>query len=98
MRAYVEVLRVDLAVLGEIEVLLRDEHALAEEVLVDLLAVGLGDEPGAASVPADARSADARGARLPAEHNGIMRTYILADVRLATRLRRRCFVAGVGGL
>ena len=39
-----EVLGVDLAVLA-LEVLLRDEHALAEEVLVDLLAVGLGDQP-----------------------------------------------------
>jgi hypothetical protein len=29
--------------LGEVEVLLRNEHALAEQVLVDLLAVFLGD-------------------------------------------------------
>lgn len=28
-----------------VEVLLRNEDALAEEVLVDLLAVGLGDQP-----------------------------------------------------
>ena len=32
--------------LGQVEVLLRDEHALAEELLVDLLAVFLGDQPG----------------------------------------------------
>jgi hypothetical protein len=32
-------------VLGEIEVLLGHEHTLAEDVLVDLLAVGLWDEP-----------------------------------------------------
>ena len=31
--------------LGQVEVLLRNEHALAEEVLMDLLAVFLGDEP-----------------------------------------------------
>lgn len=42
---HVEVLRVNVVVLGKVEVLLGDEHALAEEVLVDLLAVGLGDEP-----------------------------------------------------
>lgn len=40
----IEVLGVDFVVLGEVEVLLRDEHALAEEVLVDELAVGLGDQ------------------------------------------------------
>jgi hypothetical protein len=43
----IEVLGVDLAVLGQVEVFLRDEYALAEEVLVDLLAVGLGDQPAA---------------------------------------------------
>lgn len=42
-----EVLGVDLAVLG-LEVLFGDEHALAEEVLVDLLAVRFGDQPGRA--------------------------------------------------
>ena len=42
--SYVEVLGVDLAVLG-LEFLLRNEHALTEEVLVDELAVGLGDQP-----------------------------------------------------
>lgn len=47
---YVEVLGVNLAVLGQVEVLLGDEHTLAEEVLVDRLAVGLGDQPGALSV------------------------------------------------
>ena len=44
-RAYEEVLGVDLAMLGEVEILLRDEHALAEQILVDLLAVLLGDQP-----------------------------------------------------
>lgn len=43
---HVEVLGVDVVVLGEVEVLLGDEYTLAEEVLVDLLSVGLGDEPG----------------------------------------------------
>jgi len=41
----VEVLGIDLLVLGEVEVLLGHEDALAEEVLVDELAVGLGNEP-----------------------------------------------------
>ena len=40
-----EVLGVDFAVLGHVEVLFRDEDALAEEVLVDFLAVGFGNEP-----------------------------------------------------
>jgi hypothetical protein len=31
--------------LGEVEVLLGHQHALAEEVLVDLLTVGLWDKP-----------------------------------------------------
>lgn len=31
--------------LGEVEVLLRDEHTLTEDVLVDLLAVRFGDKP-----------------------------------------------------
>jgi hypothetical protein len=43
--AYEEVLGVDLAMLGLVEVLLRNEHALAEEVLVDLLAVLLWNQP-----------------------------------------------------
>ena len=47
---YVKVLGVNVAVLGLVEVLLGDEHTLAEEVLVDRLAVGLGDQPGALSV------------------------------------------------
>ena len=38
--------------LGLVEVLLGDEHTLAEEVLVDRLAVGLGNQPGALSVMA----------------------------------------------
>lgn len=47
---YVEVLGVNVTVLGLVEVLLGDEHTLAEEVLVDRLAVGLGNQPGALSV------------------------------------------------
>ena len=47
---YVKVLGVNVAVLGLVEVLLGDEHTLAEEVLVNRLAVGLGDQPGALSV------------------------------------------------
>ena len=39
--AYEEVLGVNLAVLWLVEVLLRNENTLAEEVLVDELAVGL---------------------------------------------------------
>lgn len=42
----VKVLGVNLAVLGLVEVLLGDENTLAEEVLVDRLAVGLGNQPG----------------------------------------------------
>ena len=45
VKSYVEILRVNLAMLWLVEVLLRYEHALAEEVLVDLLAVGFGDQP-----------------------------------------------------
>lgn len=41
----VEVLGVDFGMLGKVEVLFCDEHALTEEVLVDLLAVGFGDQP-----------------------------------------------------
>jgi len=40
----VEVLGVNVAVLGEVEVLLGHQHTLSEEVLVDLLAIGLGNE------------------------------------------------------
>ena len=43
---YEKVLGVNLAVLGLVEVLLCDEDTLAEEVLVDCLAVGLGNQPG----------------------------------------------------
>lgn len=43
---YVKVLGVNLAVLGLVEVLLRDEHTLLEEVLVNEFAVSLGDQPG----------------------------------------------------
>lgn len=42
---HVEVLGVNLVVLRGIVVLLGHQDTLTEEVLVDLLAVGLGDEP-----------------------------------------------------
>ena len=42
----VQVLGVNVVVLWKVEVLLGDEDTLTEEVLVDLLAVGLWDEPG----------------------------------------------------
>ena len=42
----VQVLGVDVVVLWKVVVLLGDEDTLTEEVLVDLLAVGLWDEPG----------------------------------------------------
>lgn len=42
---HIEILGVDLSVLGLVVVLLGDEHSLAEEVLVDLLAISLGDQP-----------------------------------------------------
>ena len=42
---YEEVLGIDIAMLGEVEVLLGHEHTLSEEVLVDLLSIRLGDEP-----------------------------------------------------
>lgn len=41
----VEVLGVNVVVLWEVVVLLCDEDTLTEEVLVDLLSVGLGDKP-----------------------------------------------------
>jgi hypothetical protein len=41
----VQVLGVNVVVLRKVVVLLGHENALAEEVLVDLLAVGLWDEP-----------------------------------------------------
>jgi len=41
----VEVLCLNLLVLGEVVILLCDADALAEEVLVDLLAVSLWDKP-----------------------------------------------------
>lgn len=43
--SYEEVLGVNLLVLGKVEVLLGDEDTLTEEVLVDELAVGLGNKP-----------------------------------------------------
>lgn len=42
--AYEEVLGVNVTVLGKVEILLRDEDTLTEEVFVDLLAVGLGNQ------------------------------------------------------
>lgn len=42
---YEEVLGVDVRVLGKVVVLLSHEHTLLEEVLVDLLAIGLWDKP-----------------------------------------------------
>lgn len=44
--AYVEVFGVNLTMFGQVVVLLGHEHPLPEEVLVDSLAVGFGDEPG----------------------------------------------------
>jgi hypothetical protein len=41
----IEVLGVNVVVLWEVVVLLCDEHALTEKVLVDLLSVGLGNKP-----------------------------------------------------
>jgi hypothetical protein len=61
-RAYVEVLGVNVAVLSHVEVFLSHEHALAEEVLVDLLAVGLGDKPGTKLSVTTFRSSRSRGA------------------------------------
>jgi hypothetical protein len=43
--AHIEIFGVKLSVFGEIEVFLGHEHSLTEEILVDLLAVGSGDEP-----------------------------------------------------
>ena len=45
-KAYKEVLGVNVTMLGKVVVLLGHEHSLTEDVLVDLLAVGLGDKPG----------------------------------------------------
>ena len=47
---YIEVLGLDLIMLGQVEVLLRNEHTLTEEVLVDLLAVRLWNQPSSKSV------------------------------------------------
>lgn len=46
----VKVLGVNLAVFWLVEVLLGDEDTLTEEVLVDCLAVGLGNQPGVARI------------------------------------------------
>lgn len=58
---YVEVLGVDLAVLWLVEVLLGDEDTLAEEVLMDLLAVGLGDQPMRAEISNEPALMEGRG-------------------------------------
>lgn len=44
-RPYKEVLGVNVSVLGKVVILLGHEYTLLEEVLVDLLAVGLWDKP-----------------------------------------------------
>jgi hypothetical protein len=43
--AYIKIFGVELSVFGEVEIFLCHEHSLTEEILVDLLAVGFGDEP-----------------------------------------------------
>jgi hypothetical protein len=43
--AHIEILGIDFTMFGEVEIFLSHEHSLAEEVLVDLLSVGLGDKP-----------------------------------------------------
>ena len=43
---YEEILSVNVTMLGLVEVLLGHEHTLSEEVLVDLFAVCLWNEPG----------------------------------------------------
>jgi hypothetical protein len=45
LRTYIEILGINVAMLREVEVLLGHEHAFAEEVLVDLLAVSFWDKP-----------------------------------------------------
>jgi hypothetical protein len=45
LRTYIEILGINVAMLREIEVLLGHEHAFAEKVLVDLLAVCFWDKP-----------------------------------------------------
>ena len=42
--AYVEILGVDIAMLGLVEVLFGNEHTFFEDVLMDLLAIGFGNE------------------------------------------------------
>jgi hypothetical protein len=43
--AYIEILGIDFTMFREVEIFLSHEHSLTEEVLVDLLSVGLGDKP-----------------------------------------------------
>lgn len=45
VKSYVEVLGINVRVLGKVVVLLSHEYTLLEEVLVDLLSVGLWDKP-----------------------------------------------------
>jgi hypothetical protein len=42
---YVEIFGVNFSMLGEVEVLLRNEYTLAKEVLVNLLAISFWDKP-----------------------------------------------------
>lgn len=50
-KSYVEVLGVNVSVLGKVEVLLGDENTLTEEVLMNELTVGLGHKPARRSAP-----------------------------------------------
>lgn len=50
MATYIEVLGLNVLVLRQVVVLLGHEHTLTEEVLVDLLAVCLGDKPAVVGV------------------------------------------------
>lgn len=51
IESYVEVLGVDIRVLGKVVVLLGHEYTLLEEVLVDLLSVCLWDKPASIDQP-----------------------------------------------
>lgn len=44
VKPYVEVLGVDVAMLGLVEVLFGNEHTFLEDVLVNLLAIGFGNK------------------------------------------------------
>lgn len=77
---YKEVLGVNVRVLGKVEVLLGHEHTLLEEVLVDLLAVGLGNKP--------ARSESA--VMLTYKEDTVDGTYIVASSLRSSGNRTRC--------